>query len=139
MKKKDVKSKTLSRTLKTLAFALGLATTARTSGVVMPIKEENRIESHDHNHNHNHDLEIDQVIVSIDKNYSNVSEKIYKLINIKEINNPMISEYKGSSIVDALNSCGIDSSYKNRKLIASSLGIENYRGTASQNIQLLNM
>ena len=41
------------------------------------------------------------------------------------------------SIVDALNSIGVDSSFSNRKKIASMNGITNYSGTQSQNIELL--
>ena len=43
------------------------------------------------------------------------------------------------SIVDALDSIGVDSSYSNRKEIAKVNGINNYRGTASQNIEMLNL
>ena len=47
------------------------------------------------------------------------------------------SNYK--SIVDALKSIGVDSSYKNRKSIAQINGISNYTGSASQNTTLLNL
>jgi hypothetical protein len=43
-----------------------------------------------------------------------------------------------SSIVDALNSIGVDSSYANRKSIAVLNGISDYSGTAAQNTELLN-
>lgn len=46
---------------------------------------------------------------------------------------------KYSSIVDALKSIGVDSSYSNRKSIAQINGISNYTGTASQNNTLLNL
>ena len=42
------------------------------------------------------------------------------------------------SLVDALNSIGVDSSYSNRKSIAELNGISDYSGTAEQNIELLN-
>lgn len=42
-----------------------------------------------------------------------------------------------NSIVDALNSIGVDSSYSNRKKLAVANGIYNYTGTATQNSQLL--
>lgn len=45
---------------------------------------------------------------------------------------------KTGSIVDYLNSKGINSSYSNRKKLASQHGISNYKGTASQNVALLN-
>ncbi|HHV42962.1 MAG TPA: hypothetical protein GXX72_09050 [Clostridiaceae bacterium] len=44
---------------------------------------------------------------------------------------------KGNSIVDYLNSVGIDSSFKNRKKLAEKHGIRNYKGTAEQNLKLL--
>lgn len=42
------------------------------------------------------------------------------------------------SIVDYLKSIGEDSSFANRKKLAAKYGIKNYKGTASQNIELLN-
>ena len=42
------------------------------------------------------------------------------------------------SIVEALKSIGVDSSFKNRQKIAALNGIKNYKGTAEQNISLLN-
>lgn len=51
---------------------------------------------------------------------------------------PKTSGYKGTSIVDYLNSIGENSSFSNRKKLASKYGISNYKGTASQNTQLLN-
>lgn len=44
-----------------------------------------------------------------------------------------------ASIVDYLKSVGTDSSFNNRKNIAKQYGISNYKGTAAQNIQLLNI
>ena len=44
-----------------------------------------------------------------------------------------------TSIVDALKAIGIDSSFGNRKKIASKNGISNYSGSASQNLKLLNL
>lgn len=46
--------------------------------------------------------------------------------------------YKGNSIVDGLKSVGGNSSFSNRRDIAKANGIENYKGTASQNTALLN-
>ena len=43
------------------------------------------------------------------------------------------------SLVEALKSIGVDSSYNNRKNIAAVNGISNYQGTAEQNTQLLNL
>lgn len=45
----------------------------------------------------------------------------------------------GTSIVDYLKSNGQDSSYSNRKKLASKYGINNYTGTADQNTKLLQM
>lgn len=44
-----------------------------------------------------------------------------------------------TSIVNALNSIGVDSSYSFRKQIATANSISNYTGTAAQNTQLLNL
>lgn len=46
---------------------------------------------------------------------------------------------KSSSIVDALKSLKINSSRKNREKIAALNGIENYKGSASQNTKLINL
>lgn len=42
------------------------------------------------------------------------------------------------SVVDYMNKNNMDSSYKNRKKLAIQYGISGYKGTASQNIELLN-
>ncbi|MBP5380093.1 MAG: C40 family peptidase [Ruminococcus sp.] len=44
-----------------------------------------------------------------------------------------------NSIVDALNSIGVDSSYSNRSKIAAANSISNYSGTPAQNTQMLNL
>lgn len=46
--------------------------------------------------------------------------------------------YKGDSIVDYLKSIGTDSSYANRAKLAKQYGIEGYKGTETQNLELLN-
>lgn len=46
---------------------------------------------------------------------------------------------KSGSIVDALKSIGVDSSYDNRKAIANKNGITKYSGSASQNEKLLSL
>jgi N-acetylmuramoyl-L-alanine amidase CwlA len=48
-----------------------------------------------------------------------------------------IPNYKGTSIVEALNRIGVDSSYNNRKKIAQKNNVRNYSGTTIQNNQLL--
>src|SRR5690606_24749963 len=42
------------------------------------------------------------------------------------------------SIVDYLNSIGVDSSFANRAKLAAQHGIKGYTGTAAQNLELLN-
>ncbi|WP_288910820.1 N-acetylmuramoyl-L-alanine amidase, partial [uncultured Thomasclavelia sp.] len=51
---------------------------------------------------------------------------------------PSKNNYTGGSIVDYLNSIGVNSSFDNRKKLAQENGIKNYTGTASQNTALLN-
>lgn len=46
---------------------------------------------------------------------------------------------KSVSIVDALTSLKINSSFENRKKIATKNGIKNYKGTAAQNTKMLNL
>jgi len=47
--------------------------------------------------------------------------------------------YQGNSIVDALNQINIDSSFTNRKKLATKNNIINYTGTSSQNSKLLSL
>ncbi len=47
--------------------------------------------------------------------------------------------YQGISIVDGLAAIGVNNSYKYRAQIAEKNGIQDYTGTASQNIQMLNL
>lgn len=51
----------------------------------------------------------------------------------------LYANYNGNSIVDALASIGVDSSFSNRTKLANINGISNYRGTSAQNIRLLNL
>ena len=51
---------------------------------------------------------------------------------------PSSGGYTGGSIVDYLNSIGMDSSFSARKRYAAQYGISNYSGTAAQNTALLN-
>ncbi|NBJ71686.1 DUF3597 family protein [Roseburia sp. 1XD42-34] len=51
--------------------------------------------------------------------------------------NPKPSK-KYDSIVDYMKDHNMDSSFNNRKKLAAKYGIKNYRGTASQNVALLN-
>lgn len=49
------------------------------------------------------------------------------------------SNYKGFSIVDALKQINVKSDYSYRKQLALLNGIENYRGTADQNLKMLEL
>ena len=51
----------------------------------------------------------------------------------------LYANYKGSSIVDALASIGVNSSYSYRSKLAAANGISNYRGTPAQNTKMLNL
>ena len=51
----------------------------------------------------------------------------------------LYTNYKGVSIVDALASIGVDSSFANRTKLANINGISNYRGTPAQNTTLLSL
>ena len=78
-------------------------------------------------------------------NYEEVRAEVNRLLsNNSQPTVPKIeyyTKYSGGSgsIVDALKSIGVDSSYSNRKNIAVKNGITNYSGTAAQNTQLLNL
>ena len=82
-------------------------------------------------------------------NYTGTAAQNTKLLNILRGSGSSSSsntssyypKYNGStsSIVDALKSIGVDSSYNNRENIAKKNGISNYSGSASQNTQLLNL
>lgn len=48
-------------------------------------------------------------------------------------------KYSGNSLTDALKAIGVNSSFTNRKKIASKNGIKGYEGTASQNEKMLNL
>lgn len=50
-----------------------------------------------------------------------------------------IPQYNGVSIVDALKSIGVNSSFENRSMIAEINGISSYIGSASQNTLMLNL
>lgn len=77
-------------------------------------------------------------------NYEEVRARVNELSGIKTNSAPKVNYYarysgKTSSIVTALNSLGIGSSFANRKNIAKVNGISSYTGTAAQNINLLNL
>ena len=64
---------------------------------------------------------------------------LYRDIFTNVKNNYLKTDYKGNSIVDALKSIGVDSSFGNRKNLALKNGINNYSGTAKENTKLLNL
>ena len=89
-------------------------------------------------------------------NYSGTAEQNTKLLNLlkrgrliksnsgEDDPTPSTEYYPACSssyvsLVEALKSIGVDSSYDNRKRIAAVNGISNYSGTAEQNTQLLNL
>ncbi len=45
--------------------------------------------------------------------------------------------FQGPSVVDMLNTIGMDSSFQNRAQLAQRLGIQDYRGTAEQNTRMI--
>lgn len=47
--------------------------------------------------------------------------------------------YRGDSLVDALTQIGVDASFASRREIARRNGIENYTGSARQNLELLRL
>lgn len=73
-------------------------------------------------------------------NYREVQNKVNELIS--KNSKPSTSYYKAcnkkyNSLVDALKSIGVDSSYNFRKKIATKNNIHDYSGTAKQNKQIL--
>ena len=56
--------------------------------------------------------------------------------NIKYLSN---INYKGTSIVDALNQINVDSSFNYRSKLAEVNNIKNYTGTIEQNTTMLNL
>ena len=50
---------------------------------------------------------------------------------------PSLKGYKGFSIVDGLRKYGYESNFSYRKELAKKLGIEGYKGTSKQNLQML--
>ena len=71
--------------------------------------------------------------------YKGTAKQNEELLNILKGNDYYKADYKGLSFVDALKSIGVDSSFENRKRIARANGIDNYKGSALQNMKLLNM
>lgn len=81
------------------------------------------------------------------ENYSGTAEQNIALLKAMRNDESTVytveyyKQYTGTSrsIVDALISIGEDSSKENRKKIANANGIENYSGTSSENIKMMNL
>lgn len=78
-----------------------------------------------------------QRLINAGYNYEEVQRKVNELLN-NNLYYPK-ADYEGNSLVDALKSLGIDSTFKNRIKIANKNGIKWYLGTSSQNIKLLQL
>ena len=63
-------------------------------------------------------------------------ENIISVLKTKYLSN---KNYKGFSIVDALNQINVDSSFDNRSRLAKINEIKNYKGTSIQNTNMLNL
>lgn len=71
-----------------------------------------------------------------------ISDDVDVNILYGEIETNLTPEYYTTpefTLIDSLNEIGVDSSYKYRKLIAKKNGIEDYKGTAEQNMKLLEL
>ncbi len=71
-------------------------------------------------------------------NYNEVQAKVNEILGVNQVKYYPACSQSYTSIVDALNSIGVNSSYTNRKAIAIKNGISNYIGSSHQNILLLN-
>ena len=80
----------------------------------------------------------DKVFVLL-KGYTNMIKTTanWKWVDKPNYIAPATNIYKGSSIVDYLKSIGVNSSFSNRKKLATNSGIRGYIGTATQNKLLL--
>jgi len=65
--------------------------------------------------------------------HQTTEEEVEEIEDISDV----LTEYKGISIVDAFIRAGMEPSLKNRKTFAEKAGIENYTGTAKQNLFLI--
>lgn len=79
-------------------------------------------------------------------NYTEIQNKVNELCGVSSttVSAPKVNYYAryfgtSGSIVTALNSLNIGSSFANRKKIAKANGITVYLGTAAQNVKLLNL
>ena len=82
---------------------------------------------------------VNGIAGNVDMNwfYKDYATDVYVEPSSPQENIPNISGYIGNSIVGALNQFGFNSSYEYRSQLASKLGISNYKGTAEQNLELI--
>ena len=95
-------------------------------------------------HGNGHDARRKSLEAQGYTNYEEVRARVNELLGAKAIAVPQVNyypQYKGASlsIVTALNSLNVDSSFINRKRIAVANGITNYKGTSAQNISLVKL
>lgn len=60
------------------------------------------------------------------------------ILTSKKSDIPSLKGYKGFSVVDGLKQFGYETDFAYRKVIATKVGIANYKGTSKQNTALLN-
>ena len=87
--------------------------------------------SQNSNQNNNHTKHTPKTEETIKQENISSSNTSNEYLNAKN--------YKHGSIVDALKSIGINSSYNYRKKLAQANNIKNYHGSYFQNIQMLNL
>ncbi|MBR2708395.1 MAG: peptidoglycan DD-metalloendopeptidase family protein [Bacilli bacterium] len=91
----------------------------------------------------NQEIKQENTIQPITKQSENPTQKNNNLKqsqkNIEKDQEYFFSSYSGGSIVDALKSISVDSSYNYRSKLAQENNIEDYHGTYQQNIYLLNL
>ena len=80
-------------------------------------------------------LQVGDVLVTKTKGHTVIVTSITENSNVSE----QKPKYKGNSIVDALKSINVDTSYANRKRIAKLNGINDYKGTYEQNVIMLKL
>lgn len=76
---------------------------------------------------------------SVEEAIELANQYISNQVQIEEVDDitQLLSGYEGYSIVDALIMAGIDPSFENRIILAEKSGIDNYRGSAEQNLFLI--
>ena len=67
------------------------------------------------------------------KDYLENQQTIEEVEDLSQV----LAGYEGVSIVDAFVAAGLDPSFSNRAIFAEKFEIENYKGTAAQNLFLL--